>query len=231
MKSALRLLASFVLASAALSGAAQAYTFNSDVPQAVRTQITQDLEFLKGLQGEGASAIHKDVFGELNGANYVKFFDTRVTTIGMNSCGGGNAVACVIPFMGSSKIWLTRNYTDFSHPQIAKMMVVFHEARHTERANDNWPHADCPTPFKDADGKDMKSIWTGASLAGEPACDSVAKGSYGSSTIMLKNIQKFCTNCTDKVKMDAGIYADDQFKRITSARARDEMNRDIFKTN
>jgi hypothetical protein len=130
--------------------------------------------------------------------------------------------------MDSSKIWLTHNYTDFDHPQVAKMMVVFHEARHTEDDNGNWAHATCPTPFKDDQGRDMKSIWTGSTLAGEPACDDVSIGSYGSSTIMLKNIQKFCTNCTDKVKMDAGIYSDDQFKRITGARAKDEMKKDLY---
>ena len=109
------------------------------------------------------------------------------------------------------------------------MMVVFHEARHTESSHGNWPHASCPTPFLDAQGKDMKSIWTGAKLAGEPACDKTPLGSYGSSTIMLKNIQKFCSSCTDKVKMDAGLYADDQMGRITDAKAKKQMQDDLYK--
>jgi hypothetical protein len=110
-------------------------------------------------------------------------------------------------------------------------MVVFHESRHTEDANDNWPHATCPTPFLDSHGKDMTSIWTGATLAGEPACDVTPLGSYGSSTIMLKNVQKFCSNCTDKVKMDAGIYADDQMGRITGADAKTQMLKDLYGQN
>jgi hypothetical protein len=44
---------------------------------------------------------------------------------------------------------------------------------------------------------------------------------------MLKNIQKFCCAIVpDAVKMDAGIYSDDQFGRITTGasktKARDE---------
>ena len=47
--------------------------------------------------------------------------------------------------------------------------------------------------------------------------------------IMLKNIQKFCTNCTDKVKADAGIYADDQFLRVTDAQAsQQQIKTDLY---
>ncbi len=209
---------------------ASAYTFDSDVPAAVKNQIVQDMGFIKSLQGNNGTPLHKEIFGNVDGATYVNFFETRVTAVGLNDCGGGKAVACVIPMFDSSKIWLTQNYIKFSHPQVAKMMVVFHESRHTEDANGNWGHATCPTPFNDANGNEIKSIWTGATLAGEPACDITPLGSYGSSTIMLKNIQKFCTNCTDKVKMDSGMYADDQFKRITGEEAKAQMQKDLYGT-
>jgi hypothetical protein len=216
-----------LLALIALPAMAQAYTFDNDVPQAVRNQITNDMAFIKTIQGSSATPLHQQIFGKVDGATYVKFFESRVQGVGMNDCGGGKAVACVIPFMDSSHIWLTHNYTDFDHPQIAKMMVVFHESRHTEDDNGNWSHATCPTPFLDSQGHEMKSIWTGATLAGEPACDITPLGSYGSSTIMLKNVQKFCSNCTDKVKMDAGIYSDDQLGRITGASAKAQMQKDF----
>ena len=125
-------------------------------------------------------------------------------------------------------MWLTNNYIKFSHPQIARLMIVFHESRHTESQNENWQHARCPQPFLDASGQDMKSIWTGASLAGEPACDTTPYGSYGSSLIMLKNVSKYCVNCSEKVKMDAGIYADNQFTRITDSEARSKIQQDLF---
>ncbi len=213
---------------ALVSTLAFGYEFGSDVPAKVKDQITKDLGFMKGLQGNGTSEIHKGIFGEVNGKNYGDWFESRVTNVGLNSCGGGKAVACVIPWLGSSKIWLTKNYTEIDHPQIAKMMVVYHEARHTETQNGNWSHATCPTPFKDKDGGDMKSIWTGATLAGEPACDVTPLGSYGSSMILLKNVSKFCSNCTDKVKMDAGIFADDQFKRIIDEDAIAAIKADLY---
>lgn len=214
----------------ALPLTASAYTFDNDVPANVKEQIVQDMGFIQSLQGNNGTPLHKQIFGNVDGATYVKFFESRVTAVGMNDCGGGKAVACVIPMFDSSKIWLTQNYVQYSHPQIAKMMVVFHESRHTEDANGNWSHATCPTPFVDADGKEIKSIWTGATLAGEPACDVTPLGSYGSSTIMLKNVQKFCTNCTDKVKLDAGLYSDDQYKRITGEEAKAQMKKDLYDT-
>jgi hypothetical protein len=205
------------------------WTFDSDVPADIQKQMLADLAFMKGIMGSGATPLHKKIYGSVNGADYARFFETRVSAIGMNGCGNGNAVACVIPFRDPSKMWLTKNFIKFSHPQVSRMMVVYHEARHTETSNGNWAHADCPTPFKDENGKDMKSIWTGASLAGEPACDETPLGSYGSSTIMLKNISKFCSNCNDKVKMDAALYADDQLGRIIDADAKREMKDDFAK--
>ncbi len=203
-----------------------AASFDSDVPVDVKNQVLQDLEFMKSLRAEKVSNLHQQIFGDMNG-NYYNWFDSRVKAIGMNDCGSPNAVACVIPYISSSKIWFTDNYVRFSHPQVAKMMVVYHEARHTEVNSRNWFHATCPRPFRDANGQDMKSIWTGAALAGQPACDVTPMGSYGSSTILLKNIQKFCSNCTEKVKMDAGLYADDQLNRITNASAKQQMLQDF----
>lgn len=228
-RAALALFSTLVLS--VFSNVASAYTFDRDVPQAVRDQITRDMAFIQTIQGTQATPLHQQIFGGVDGAGYVKFFESRVTGVGLNDCGGGKAVACVIPFYDSSKIWLTPNYTGFDHPQIAKMMVVFHESRHTEVEHGNWSHATCPTPFLDPSGKEMRSIWTGSSLAGEPACDITPLGSYGSSTIMLKNVQKYCTNCTDKVKMDAGIYADDQYGRITGSDAKAQMKKDLYSTN
>lgn len=201
--------------------------FDSDVPAAIQKQMRADMAFIGTIRGGRGTPFHEKIFGDVDGPTYVKFFESRVTGIGMDDCGSAKAVACVIPFRDPSKMWLTQNFIKFDHPQISRMMIVFHEARHTETRNGNWPHATCPDPFLDANGKDMVSIWTGATLAGEPACDVTPFGSYGSSTIMLKNIQKFCTNCTDKVKMDAGLYADDQMGRITDDGAKREMLADF----
>lgn len=209
--------------------AAASYTFDQDVPAELQDQIRGDLAFIKSIQGQGVSALHKGIFGQVDGGDYTRFFESRVKAIGLDDCGSPKAVACVQPFFNPSKMWLTPNYTSFSHPQIARMMVVFHESRHTEVKHGFWRHAYCPDPFKDEHGEDMKSIFTGSTLAGEPACDRTPLGSYGSSLIMLKNIQKFCSNCTDKVKMDAGLYADDQLGRITDAGAKKSIQDDLYR--
>ncbi|MEK6706219.1 MAG: hypothetical protein AABZ06_10555 [Bdellovibrionota bacterium] len=208
--------------------AAHAITFDTDVPKETKVQLMQDLDFVSYIFGNEASALHKQIFGDFSGKVYSDFFTSRVLRVGMNSCGNGKAVACVIPFFDSSKMWLTQNYIKFSHPQIARLMIVFHESRHTESMNGFYTHATCPDPFLDADGNEIKSIWTGSSLSGEPACDNTPFGSYGSSLIMLKNIQKFCQNCTEKVKLDAGFYGDDQFKRIINPGAVDSIKKDLY---
>jgi len=208
------------------------YTFDRNVPENIRTQITEDMNFISQISGGEASYLHGQIFGaEVTGAAYQQFFESRVHAVGMNNCGSSNAVACVIPWRGSSKIWLTQNYVRFEHPEIARLMIVFHEARHTEVDNGNWAHATCPVPFVDENGEEIKSIWTGATLAGEPACDDNPWGSYASSMIMLKNISKFCTNCTEKVLMDAGIYADDQFKRVVNEEAKQAILQDLYATS
>ena len=205
------------------------YVFEANVPAHIQKQMRDDLAFLNEIHGREATPLHQEIFGPVDGPTYMKFFNDRVTAIGMHSCGGGNAVACVMPWKGHTKMWLTENFVKFSHPQVARMMVVFHEARHTEKRNSFWQHATCPKPFLDENGNVVKSIWTGAVLAGETACDDDPFGSYGSSTIMLKNISMSCTNCTDKVKMDASLYAEDQLGRIIDAEAKEQMRNDFKK--
>lgn len=209
------------------SFAAQALEFSKDVPKDIQQQMTADLTFIGQITGQGSTKLHRDIFGEVSGQGYNQFFTSRIVYVGMDSCGNPNAVACVSPMRGSDKMFLTNNFIKFSHPQIARMMVVFHESRHSEVKNGNWPHDDCPSPYVDENGKDIVSIWTGAKVAGMPACDSTPFGSYGSSTIMLKNIAKFCTNCSDKVKMDANIYADDQLNRIDVPSVKQQMKNDF----
>lgn len=207
-----------------------AFNFDANVPMATQNQIKEDLKFVSGIEGSNQTDLHKQIFGEVSGNAYEHFFNSRITDIGMHHCGSQNAVACVIPYFSSSKMWITKNYVKFSHPQIARLMIIFHESRHTEDQNDNWPHANCPMPFEDSAGKPIQSIWTGAELAGEAACDETPYGSYGSSLILLKNISKYCTNCTDKVKMDAQIYGDDQFKRIIDEKAKKQIQDDLYQS-
>lgn len=213
------------------SCSAFAVNFDKDVPAAIQKQMNEDLAFIVSVKADQQTPYHQKIYGAVDGLKYQQFFNSHITGVGMDSCGGGAAVACVQPFFDPHKMWLTENFVKFSHPQIARLMVVFHEARHSETNNGSWSHDTCPRPFLDENGKEKVSIWTGAKLAGEPACDSTAFGSYGSSTIMLKNISKFCTTCGDKVKMDADLYATDQLGRIDRADVKKAMLADFNATN
>lgn len=216
-----------VLSLVVVQSASAALKFDKNVPANIQTQMLEDLAFIGQIQGNGQTKFHQEIFAQVDGPTYNKFFESRIFEVGMNSCGGGNAVACVMPMFNPNKMWLTKNFTDFSHPQVARSMIVFHEARHSESKNGNWMHDNCPVPFLDEAGKDKSSIWTGAKLEGQPACDSTYKGSYGSSTVMLKNIAKFCANCSEKVRMDADIYATDQLGRISVPAVKDAMIADF----
>ena len=113
-------------------------------------------------------------------------------------------------------------------PQIIRLQVLFHEARHTEYENGNWSHATCPIPFLDENGNDVRGYYSKMKLEGLDACDETEYGSYGSATILLKNISLKCTNCSEKTRLDAGIIADDNLNRMIDAGARERMVEDIF---
>jgi len=201
--------------------------FDRDVEPAVKKQMLDDLSFIGTVQSTKSTPLHQKIFGRVDGATYSEWFGSRIFSVGKNSCGSGNAVACVIPFMDSNKMWVTKNYTQFDHPQIARVSVIFHEARHSEVQNGNWSHATCPTPFRDEHGNDVKSIWTGAILAGQPACDVTPYGSYGSATIFLKNVGMNCSNCSEKVRADADLFGSDQLGRVIDAKAKAAMKADF----
>ncbi len=201
--------------------------FDANVEEPLRKQMLGDLAFMGSVQGSNSTPLHAKIFGKVDGPTYSAWFASRIQSVGKNACGSGNAVACVIPFFASNKMWVTKNYTQFDHPQIARISVIFHEARHSEVQNGNWSHANCPTPFRDERGNDVKSLWTGALLAGQPACDVTPFGSYGSQTVLLKNIAMNCANCTEKVRADAEIYGNDQFGRIIDAKAKAAMRADF----
>ncbi|MFH1723167.1 MAG: hypothetical protein ABII00_00955 [Elusimicrobiota bacterium] len=211
-----------------MSGPGVNLRFDPGVPEKIRLQFSADLGFIARIKGSGASDLHGKIFGRVHGLSYADFFGSRIKAVGLHSCGSPSATACVISRF-PNKMWLTSNYRKFDRPQILRMMVAFHEARHTEAEHRNWPHARCPVPFLDGDGKEVRGRVTGISLAGKPACDVTPLGAYGSSMIMVKNISRFCSNCTDKVMMDAGLYADDQLKRIIDPEAKRSILDDLYR--
>lgn len=205
-------------------------TYDDDVPAALHDQLVQDLGVIASLQGNGESANYKAIFGgtQLDGQSLMSFFEKRITGFGMDACGGGPAVAaCVQPGLDDHKMWITPNYIRFSAPQIYRLSVVFHESRHTESQHGNWPHVICPTPYLDDNGNDIKGILSGSLMAGLPACDTTITGAYGLQATVLKNVELFCTTCTDKLKQDAQLFGDDTINRIDVLSQRAKLKKDL----
>ena len=197
-----------------------AIQFDDNVADDLKTQVLTDFTFAQSITSTKQSPLHQEIFGKVDGTNYLAWLQSHVQFFGVDRCGGGGAVACVKPEY-ANKIWVTGNYIYIDHPQVARLMTIFHEARHTESDHNNWPHAQCPSDFP------YRSIWTGKSVAGSYACDDTEYGSYSSASVMLNNISKFCESCTDKVKADAQLYSDDQVKRVVDDQAAARLKQDF----
>jgi len=195
--------------------------FDLNVSSSLRKQVLDDFIQMQSISSIQQSPIHEAVFGKVDGTNYLNWFQQRVKFFGFDSCGGPSAVACMKPKY-PNKIFVTGNYTGRNHPQIARLMTLYHEARHTESENDYWSHAKCPSNFP------YRSIWTGKKLAGNYACDSTPFGSYSSASVLLNNISKFCQNCSEKLKQDAKIYSDDQVKRVVDPVSIEKLKQDFL---
>jgi hypothetical protein len=207
-------------------------SFDPSVPAALQTEIMQDLTFVNSMQGSSATAFYQKIFGAsaLNGPQLMGFFNQRILTFNMDSCGGGSSVAaCVQPMYDSNTMWITPNYVNNAIPQIYRISIIFHESRHTEDDNNNWAHVKCPVPYLDDNGHDIVGIVSGTKMEGLPACDDTAIGAYGLQAVLLKNIEKNCTNCGQKVQMDAKLYGDDTINRISDLTARRQLEDDLQK--
>lgn len=191
--------------------------------------MLSDLQLVQQIKGGSATRGYGQIFGSaLDGQNLVQFFTNRVRSVDVSDCGGGKSVAaCVQPYIDPHIMWLTNNYVTWQIPQIYRISVVFHESRHTESENGNWSHVNCPIPFRDAQGKDIRGIISGTLLQGLPACDTTPLGAYGLQAELLKNVEYFCANCTEKMKMDGKLFGDDTVNRISNPVAREQLGSDV----
>ncbi len=218
-----------VLFASILSLQARALTFNADVPPALQTQMLGDLQMVQAIQGNGGGTpIFASMFSTpLVGQSLIQFFTSRIQNVGLNDCGGGAAAACVRPNINNTTMWLTPMFVNMQIPQVYRVSIVFHESRHTEVRNGYWSHAICPTPFRDSHGQDIRGIISHTLMQGLPACDVTPYGAYALQAELLKNIQFYCANCTDKLRMDAKLFGDDTVNRISDPRALQALSKDV----
>jgi hypothetical protein len=175
--------------------------FDPKIPPELRALVNSDLSFVRSIRGSGASNLHRQVFGAVNGQDYISFFAARVKKLNVgDDC--RTYVTSYVSGKDRAAMQICGGY--LQEAQIGRIDTIFHEARHAapEAANGYWRHTACPTPFY------------AKYLEGMPACDASPVGSYGIARIMLKNIEKYCVNCTDKSRLDAALYSDDDIQRI-----------------
>ena len=210
--------------------------FDANFPDVLKRQAFGDLDFAAGLRGDKVSSLHQKFFGPMQGSSYRRYFTDRISSFGAASatgaagapsCGLSTALACVMPEVDHTKMWITPNYSSLNLPQIFRVAVIFHEARHTEAANKFWTHIKCPTPFLDANGRDIKGI-AGLPIAGLPACDDTPEGAYAVELVLLKNVADSCANCTGKVRMDAKFYVGNTMERIVGEPAVKTLRDDLY---
>lgn len=114
-------------------------------------------------------------------------------------------------------MFLSKGYISSSIPQVGRLGIVIHEARHLARGG--WPHTWCPSPYHFVIGMSAYRIPELDHLE-VAACDDTELGAYGVQYAFLRAVAESCSNCTDKVIMDAKFFSDvDGIVRISNAKA------------
>src|SRR5262249_34361635 len=116
-----------------------ALKYDSDLPGEVKQVLESDLDFMKTIEGSDRSKRHAKIYGDVAGADYMKFFLDRIETIGYAGEMGDSVMAFVRPF-DPHTMWLTTNIVKYKAPQAWRVATLWHESRHSEEENDNWHH-------------------------------------------------------------------------------------------
>ncbi len=199
--------------------------FDSSVPPELRAQMLDDMAFMASIQGQHdenyrprASTMHKEIFGPVSGSFYLDFFLARTRKISFDPSDKDSFLSAHM-YYGPRQLMLYKHYTHHTISQLDRLDCLIHEARHAERSDDprfdGWQHSFCDIPFLDANKREVR------------ACDDTLKGGYGVTAVMFNNIARFCTNCTEKVRRDAQLIADDDIKRVNNPDNRKFILQDI----
>ena len=215
-----------VFLAAGLALPVHAVEISADMPAELRRSLTEALFFLEAIQGGAAieSPLHRELFGEIRGADYIAFIDSNVREIIPGECDAPPKGCKVLArTYGPDQIQVTPS---FSRVDVARRAaVLLHEARHFSLP-DHGGHVACPTPFLDEEGRDIVNVLTREPLAGLDVCDAGANGSYGLEYVFLTNFARGCSNCSKEIKSKARFWAEQAFYRINDEEARTALRQD-----
>jgi hypothetical protein len=207
---------------AGLSRTLPAVTYDPALPETLRNFADADFNFVDQIEGNGQTPRHERIYGRVRGSDYQEFFDSRIDKIGYAGNQGPSVAAFVQPFQPHT-LWLTDALMTLQAPQAWRIAALWHESRHSEGEHGYWSHVNCPKTLRTIDDKPLVGPLSGASLAGQPACDDTADGAYGITATMLENIALYCSNCSEKIKADAELVFTDGVNRLTARSLRQAL--------
>jgi hypothetical protein len=210
----------FVSFIGAPSAAYSFFTLSSD-PQALAAQQTIESDFnaVSQFSFSNVSPLFQELFDGQEASDVTRFFFKRVTSFSWDPSLTGNILASAAP--GTTHITVGPALFDSSIPQIYRISTLIHEARHNE--SKRWGHVGCNSDYTfKLDG----IVFPETRLAHTYACDRSAKGAYGIEYVFLRAIVNSCTNCTEKMKLDAKLYGDyEALVRIDNSSAAEALVR------
>ena len=194
----------------------------------VQAQVKEDLAFLGSIKSNHSSPFHVQFLGQVNGEDYLRWVNQRIYNYQYHAAKGGDQTTFAYYKPGGAyMLYVTENYFKYSLPQIFRLSLIIHEARHAENIDGAWPHATCPIPFVDSNKNDVIGYFTHAKMEGTSACDDQIGGSYSLAAIFLLNIAQNANNVTEKVKLDAKIFGEDTLKRVIPVQSQIKIKKDL----
>jgi hypothetical protein len=196
------------------------FTMSSD-PQALAAKQTIESDFnaVSQFSFSNVSPLFQKIFDGQEAADVTRFFLKRVTSFSWDPSLTDIILASASP--GTTHITVGPALLNSSIPQVYRISTFIHEARHNE--SKRWGHVPCKSDYS---FKLDDIVFPETRLAQALFCDRYANGAYGVQYVFLRAIVNSCTNCTEKMKLDAKLYGDyEALVRIDNSSAAEALVR------
>jgi hypothetical protein len=195
------------------------YVANSQLYDQQKKILKEDLMWLGQKIGNSNLPLAQERFStgiKFEGKEFIHFLSTNSVGLFIDWSKDG-PTSWVIE--GSPHVRVVSEF--FNAGRIERLGMLFHEVIHL--ATQDFPHAQCPIPFRDANNQDIRSGFTGIVLAGLGACDSSITGAYSSQVIFFRNLGLNCTNCSTGERAEALRLANAYSQRILDNEVRNKL--------